>query len=58
VDIPVERHWDVMSGLAAYADGGAWDSLWVYDHFHTIPMPTAEATHEAWSLMAAYAAST
>ena len=44
--------------LATYADGGDWDSLWVYDHFHTVPMPTAEATHEAWSLMAAYAATT
>jgi F420-dependent oxidoreductase-like protein len=58
VDIEPARHWEVMNGLATYADGGAWDSLWVYDHFHTVPMPTAEATHEAWSLMAAYAATT
>ena len=58
VGIPPEQHWDVMRELAAYADDGAWDSLWVYDHFHTVPVPTAEATHEAWSLMAAYAAST
>ena len=47
-----------MSDLATYADDGAWDSLWVYDHFHTVPVPTDEATHEAWSLMAAYAATT
>ena len=58
VDIPTERHWPVMRDLAAYADGGAWDSLWVYDHFHTVPVPTDEATHEAWSLMSAYAATT
>ena len=58
VNIPPERHWDVMRELAVYADGGAWDSLWVYDHFHTVPLPSGEATHEAWSLMAAYAAST
>ena len=58
VDIPTARHWEVMRDLATYADGGAWDSLWVYDHFHTVPMPTGEATHEAWSLMAAYAATT
>jgi F420-dependent oxidoreductase-like protein len=58
VGIPHERHWNVMRELAAYADEGAWDSLWVYDHFHTVPVPTSEATHEAWSLMAAYAAST
>ena len=58
VDIPTENHWSVMRDLAAYADASAWDSLWVYDHFHTVPMPTDEATHEAWSLMAAYAATT
>ena len=58
VDIPVEGQWPVMRDLAAYADGSAWDSLWVFDHFHTVPVPTDEATHEAWSLMSAYAAST
>uniref|UniRef100_A0A5Q5BQ24 Luciferase-like protein n=2 Tax=unclassified Mycobacterium TaxID=2642494 RepID=A0A5Q5BQ24_MYCSS len=58
VGIPVDEHWRVMSDLATYADGTAWDSLWVYDHFHTVPVPTDEATHEAWSLMAAYAATT
>jgi F420-dependent oxidoreductase-like protein len=58
VDIPTASHWGVMSDLATYADEGAWDSLWVYDHFHTVPVPTDEATHEAWSLMAAFAATT
>jgi len=59
VGIPVEQQWPVMRDLAGYADGAAaWDSLWVYDHFHTVPVPTDEATHEAWTLMAAYAAST
>lgn len=58
VDIPTEKHWSVMRDLAAHADAGEWDSLWVYDHFHTVPIPTDEATHEAWSLMAAYAATT
>ena len=58
VGIDPAKHWAVMRDLAAHADDGAWDSLWVYDHFHTVPMPTAEATHEAWSLMSAYAATT
>lgn len=58
VGIPVAEHWPVMRGLAQYADDSAWDSLWVYDHFHTVPMPTDEATHEAWTLMAAFAATT
>ncbi|MFX6040640.1 LLM class flavin-dependent oxidoreductase, partial [Acinetobacter baumannii] len=30
----------------------------VYDHFHTTPVPSAEATHEAWTRMAAFAAVT
>jgi F420-dependent oxidoreductase-like protein len=58
VGIEPEKHWAVMRDLASYADAGAWDSLWVYDHFHTVPVPSGEATHEAWSLMAAYAATT
>ena len=46
-----------MAGLARRADAGAgWESIWVYDHFHTVPEPTQEATHEAWTLMAAFAA--
>ena len=58
VDIPTASQWGVMRDLATYADGGPWDSLWVYDHFHTVPVPTGEATHEAWTLMAAYGATT
>lgn len=58
VGIPVENQWATMRDLAERADAGAWDSIWVYDHFHTVPIPTDEATHEAWTLMAAIAAST
>lgn len=58
VDIPTENHWSVMNELARHADNSTWDSVWVYDHFHTVPLPTDEATHEAWSLMAALAAVT
>ncbi|NKX92192.1 LLM class F420-dependent oxidoreductase [Sanguibacter hominis ATCC BAA-789] len=57
--IDAADHWAVMNGLAQHADtGDVFDSVWVYDHFHTVPEPTTEATHEAWSLMAAFAAST
>jgi len=58
VGIEPEKHWAVMRELAGYVDGSAWESLWVYDHFHTVPVPTGEATHEAWTLMSAYAATT
>ena len=56
VDIPTDKHWSVMRDLATYADNSTWDSVWVYDHFHTVPVPTDEATHEAWTLMSAFAA--
>ncbi|MGK3954456.1 LLM class F420-dependent oxidoreductase [Microbacterium sp. I2] len=58
VGIEPAEHWAVMNGLAQRADAGPWESLWVYDHFHTTPVHSDEATHEAWTLMAAFAAST
>jgi len=35
------QHWGVMAGLARRADGSEdWSSIWVYDHFHTVPVPS------------------
>jgi F420-dependent oxidoreductase-like protein len=56
--IAPEDHWSVMLDVARFAEGGPWESVWVYDHFHTVPVPTDDATHEAWTLMAALAATT
>ena len=59
VGIEPVRHWETMLNLTRYADDGdVFESIWVYDHFHTTPQPSGEATHEAWTLMAAYAAAT
>ena len=65
VGIDPAEHWATMSGLARRADSGPWESIWgpwesiwLYDHFHTTPTPTDEATHAAWTLIAAFAAST
>jgi F420-dependent oxidoreductase-like protein len=52
------EHWATMRDLARHVDAGPWESMWVYDHFHTVPEPSDEATHEAWSLMAAFGAAT
>ena len=58
-DIAPAQQWQTMHDLAKHADDGdTFDSLWVYDHFHTVPEPTTEATHEARTLMAAFAATT
>ena len=51
-------HWSTMLGVARFAEDGPFESVWVYDHFHTVPEPTDEATHEAWTLMAALGAAT
>ena len=41
VGIDPGEQWPVMRDLATYVDGrDAWDSLCVYDHFHTVPVPT------------------
>lgn len=58
VGVDPADQWSVMRGVAERADAGPWDSVWVYDHFHTTPVATDEATHEAWTLMAALAATT
>ncbi|MGO2746085.1 LLM class F420-dependent oxidoreductase [Microbacterium sp.] len=58
VGIEPADQWQVMRDLAQAADAGPWESLWVYDHFHTTPIASEEATHEAWTLMSAFAAST
>ena len=59
VGIAPEEQWPTMLRLARRADANPdWESIWVYDHFHTTPEPSEEATHEAWSLMAAFGAST
>ncbi len=62
-EVAPANHWDAMKSLLTLADTAttpagdfAFESVWVYDHFHTVPSPTDQATHEAWTLMAAFAA--
>jgi F420-dependent oxidoreductase-like protein len=56
--IDTADHWQTMLDIAKTADDGPFESVWVFDHFHTVPVPTQEATHEAWTLMAALGAAT
>lgn len=51
-------HWDTILGSAKDIERLGYESLWVYDHFHTVPKPIQEVTYEAWTLMAALAAAT
>ena len=59
VGINPAQQWSTMRDLALYADGNPrWESIWVYDHFHTTPQPSDQATHESWTLMSAFGAAT
>ena len=58
VGIPVTEHWPTMLRIGRKLEAAGYSSLWVYDHFHTVPEPTQEVTYEAWTLMAALAATT
>jgi F420-dependent oxidoreductase-like protein len=46
---PIEKY-EAMTRVAQAADRGPWDAIWVYDHFHTVPEPTLEATFECWTI--------
>jgi F420-dependent oxidoreductase-like protein len=54
---PAEQ-WNTMKRVAWQAEHLGFDSVWVYDHFHTVPVATQEPTYEAWTLMASLAAVT
>lgn len=47
--------WETCRRVIQALDRDGWDSLWVWDHFHTFPFKKAEATFECWSEMAAMA---
>jgi F420-dependent oxidoreductase-like protein len=53
--IPSDRHWSSMVEVARRAESAGFESVWLYDHFHTVPLATQEPTYEAWSLIAALA---
>ena len=54
---PVEQY-EAMTAVGRAADAGPWDSIWVYDHFHTVPEQTANTTFECWTSTAALARDT
>ncbi len=55
---PIEKY-EAMTRVARTVDSiAAYDSIWVYDHFHTIPKPELETTFECWTITAALARDT
>ncbi len=58
VGVGVDEQWPAILDVAARAEAAGFGSIWAYDHFHTVPIPTQESTFECWTLMAALAAAT
>ena len=50
--------WARTVELATQAEDLGFESLWVFDHFHTVPEPTDEITFESFSVLAALAMAT
>ncbi len=53
----VEKY-ETMTRVAQEAERLGYDSVWLYDHFHTMPIPTVEAVFECWTSTAALARDT
>ena len=51
--IAPDKQWDTILKASKDIEDLNYESVWVYDHFHTVPSPTQDPTFECWSLMAA-----
>jgi F420-dependent oxidoreductase-like protein len=54
---PVEAY-EAMTRVAQEAENLGFNSVWLYDHFHTIPVPSQQVTFECWMSTAALARDT
>lgn len=50
--------WDVTLSTALAAERLGFDSVWVYDHVHNVPVPSNESVFECWTTVAALAQAT
>ena len=51
--IKLEDQWNTILSAATNIEQLGYESIWVYDHFHTVPKPTQDPTYECWTLMSA-----
>jgi F420-dependent oxidoreductase-like protein len=54
---PVDKY-EMMTHTAQEAERLGYDSIWVYDHFHTVPQQELETTFECWTATAGLARDT
>ncbi|HET7686441.1 MAG TPA: TIGR03560 family F420-dependent LLM class oxidoreductase [Candidatus Limnocylindria bacterium] len=53
-----DRAWARTVAVAQQAERLGFESVWLFDHFHTVPRPTDELTFESFTALAALAALT
>jgi alkanesulfonate monooxygenase SsuD/methylene tetrahydromethanopterin reductase-like flavin-dependent oxidoreductase (luciferase family) len=58
IDDPVEQFEAMTTVAKAVDEDPAWDSIWVFDHFHTVPRALLETTFECWTITATLARDT
>ena len=56
--IKLEDQWNTILEAASNIENLGYESIWVYDHFHTVPKPTQDPTYECWTLMSALSQTT
>jgi F420-dependent oxidoreductase-like protein len=57
IEDPIEQ-FEAMSQVAKTAERLGFDSIWLFDHFHTYHRPVLETTFECWTTTAALARDT
>src|SRR2546429_3320718 len=53
-----EEKYEAMTRAAREADRLGYDSIWLFDHFHTVPTPELETTFECFTSLAGLARDT
>jgi alkanesulfonate monooxygenase SsuD/methylene tetrahydromethanopterin reductase-like flavin-dependent oxidoreductase (luciferase family) len=48
-----QAKWQRAVDTAVRAEELGYDSIWVYDHVHNVPVPAHEAVFECWTTIAA-----
>ena len=56
--IDKNNQWQTILDAAIKIEALNYESIWVYDHFHTVPKPTQDPTFECWTLMSALSQTT
>lgn len=52
------RAWQRTADVARQAEALGFESVWLFDHFHTVPVPTDEITFESFTSLSALASLT